>query len=73
MSNATFRCNGKQRFVSFNVASTRASRIAHRSGLKVHAYRCNVCGGFHVGSRVGGRARKPEHVGSVFDRLDGAR
>lgn len=47
-------CDGKIRFTSF----TRAQKVAHRQAKRRHAkfqpYACGFCGGFHVGSGIGG-------------------
>jgi hypothetical protein len=47
-------CEGKERFTSFARADKVASRQAHRRGEKFNAYACSDCGGFHVGTALGG-------------------
>lgn len=48
------QCEGKHRFPS----GLEAGRVVRRSnrargGPRRQAYRCNVCGGWHIGSTVG--------------------
>jgi hypothetical protein len=62
-------CEGKERFVSFNLARKIASKSAHRKGEARQAYACHFCGGFHVGSPNGsdrGIARDSRQPYRVF-------
>jgi hypothetical protein len=56
-------CAGKHRFASFAMADRVASRTAHRRGKKFQAYACDACGGFHIGSAIGGSKQR----GGVID------
>lgn len=55
-------CEGKERFASFNLADRIASRQAHRRGKKFQAYACSDCGGFHVGTAIGGNKERGELI-----------
>lgn len=56
-------CEGKERFTTFSLADrmARKSSRRHDKTLRLRAYRCGDCGGYHVGSSVGGSksARAP--------------
>lgn len=56
-------CSGKHRFASFLLAEKVASKTAHRRGRKFQAYACDACGGFHIGSAIGGSKQR----GGVID------
>lgn len=60
-------CEGKERFLTFALAD-RVARLRRREGTKRHAYRCGGCGGYHIGSTIGQRARRPvAGMGFGFD------
>ena len=44
-------CDGKHRYDSFRQAEKSARMVRRWHGGRLHAYRCAVCRGFHVGSR----------------------
>ena len=55
-------CAGKQKFESPENATTALSHAAGR-GKNMNVYRCEHCGGFHIGSQVG--KASPKTGGSV--------
>lgn len=44
-------CQGKEVFASFGLAHRIASKSGHDGHRSRTAYKCRVCGGYHVGSR----------------------
>lgn len=54
------KCQGKERFKTFHMAE-RVSKLSARrhEKLRRHAYRCDECGGYHVGSSMGPKERRP--------------
>ena len=50
-------CEGKARFETFSIAEEMAHRQAQRHDAKFVPYPCTFCGGFHVGTTLGERAR----------------
>lgn len=56
-------CEGKEKFANFSLAEKIASKQAHRRGKKFQAYACTDCGGFHVGTAIGGSKER----GGVID------
>lgn len=54
-----FRCEGKERFVTFALADRIAKRRS-ANGINGRGYRCPFCGGFHIGDMLGGRAKENE-------------
>ncbi len=51
-------CDGKQRFETWALANEIASRSRRRRESNRHAYRCDHCNGFHIGSIVGKKRRR---------------
>lgn len=46
---STVGCEGKIRLNTFAQAEKVAAKSAHRHHEQFHAYRCDRCGGYHVG------------------------
>ncbi len=51
-------CEGKHRFDDPRLARRVASRSAHTNGDRMSAYRCRLCGGWHIGSNLTKRKRR---------------
>jgi hypothetical protein len=47
-------CEGKTRFETFGRAERAAKRHVKRYDGRVQPYACHLCGGFHIGTTVGG-------------------
>lgn len=63
---APTQCAGKHRFEDGGLAKKVASRASSRKDARVSAYRCQSCGGWHVGNSnhrqgAGRKPRPPEH------------
>lgn len=52
-------CSGKLCFASFARAARVASRKRRNQNERFGAYACEHCGGFHVGSHLERKMRKP--------------
>ena len=62
-------CEGKQCFDTFALAERIARLSANRHcSYKMAAYKCGVCGSFHVGTRIGKPVDKRK--GRYFYTLD---
>lgn len=48
-SHYTF-CNGKQRFDNIKLAKDIVKKQSRRRDLKFNIYRCEWCGGYHIGT-----------------------
>ena len=55
-------CAGKQRFETWALANEIAKRSRRRRVSNRHPYRCCHCNGFHIGSIVGKKKRRPRNV-----------
>lgn len=44
-----FACNGKFGFTSYSKASRAMKNLLRRGDRNLHVYRCEHCGGWHVG------------------------
>jgi hypothetical protein len=53
------QCEGKKRFASFSLARKVAHRQHGRCKVKLAAYACKFCGGFHVGTHRSRDPRRP--------------
>lgn len=51
MTPAEIQCSGKVRFNAPNLAEKAARRVSRSHEIKMNAYRCPQCRGWHVGSR----------------------
>lgn len=54
----TYSCAGKRQPLEKGLADAAASRMAHRTGDRAHAYRCRACHAWHVGSSVIPKAKR---------------
>lgn len=45
-------CSGKHRFTDPALARRVASRTSHTHSEPMSAYRCRLCGGWHIGSHL---------------------
>lgn len=54
MASDAVACAGKVRFEHFRLAKRACHRAAHNHAMAMCPYRCDVCGGWHVGSHLAG-------------------
>ena len=52
---AAAQCGGKHRFSDGGLAKKVASQSSRRKDSSLKAYRCAVCGGWHIGQNTGGK------------------
>lgn len=57
-------CVGKELFATYGAAEKIAARGRRHDNR--HPYRCSACNGFHIGSQVGRRRRRPHQLEEVF-------
>lgn len=68
--NVAYWCEGKMRFATRTLLDKALKARRKHAEVPLHAYRCNVCGGWHIGQASGKttkavkaikRARKGRH------------
>lgn len=55
-------CQGKQSFNTPQRAKKVSHRLANGHGAKISPYRCPVCHGWHIGSKVGNQKKPSKHL-----------
>lgn len=55
-------CDGKRRFDSYGLAARLAKRSRRHHDTNRDVYRCTHCNGFHIGSIIGKKPRRPRYV-----------
>ena len=50
--NYTSSCEGKERFDTYSQAASVLKQVLRRHKSSTVAYRCDKCGGFHIGSQI---------------------
>jgi hypothetical protein len=65
-------CMGKQSFDSSSMANKVAKLSAGRKSSPMNAYKCTVCGKYHIGNRVGKSKafnQRPRHLDRDSEQL----
>lgn len=69
---ANTTCMGKQSFESSAMANKVAKLSAGRKSQPMNAYKCTVCGKYHIGNRTGKSKsfnQRPRHLDNDSDQL----